>query len=129
MTLKPLTLHLQHQNLLIGVSCDFVTGFMHPLSETAQDTHGSHINASIVLDTPPSHITLPQESPMSTRSVEGLKLGPTWRRLLDLGSEIDRWRFVADYDNLTEMVWDIWKPRHSDQSFHSFSQVLREEIA
>jgi len=102
---------------------------MHPSSETAQDTHGFHLNASRASDTPPSHITLPQESPMSTRSVEGPKSGPTWRRLLDLGSEIDRWWFVADYDNLTEMVWDIWKPRHLDRSFHSFAQVLREEIA
>jgi hypothetical protein len=87
------------------------------------------LNASRASDTHPGHITFQQESPMSTPSAEGPKSGQMWRRLLDLGSEIDRWRFVADYDHLTEMVWDIWKPRSLDRSFHSFAQVLREEIA
>jgi hypothetical protein len=39
--------------------------------------------------------------------------------------EIDKWRFMAEYDRLPEIVWDIW----NSGSETIFQQILHEEMA
>jgi hypothetical protein len=51
-----------------------------------------------------------------------------WQHLQRVGSEIDRWQFVADYDNLPEIVWEVWNNMRSGTSYHAFTCWLNKEI-
>jgi hypothetical protein len=46
--------------------------------------------------------------------------------LQKIGSEIDKWRFVGEYERLPEIVWDIWQCSGSEQMFR---HALGEEMA
>jgi hypothetical protein len=52
-----------------------------------------------------------------------------WQDLQRVGSEIDRWAFVADYDALPEIVWEMWNNSRSGTSHHGFTGWLNKEIA
>ena len=52
-----------------------------------------------------------------------------WHHLQDLGARIDQWRFVANYEDLPEIVWDIWKCHRSSGTIRHFTGFLKEEIA
>lgn len=51
-----------------------------------------------------------------------------WQHLQRLGSDIDRWRFVTDYDMIPEIVWEVWKRTGAGTSYQAFTDWLNKEI-
>jgi hypothetical protein len=51
-----------------------------------------------------------------------------WQQLQRVGSEIDRWRFVADYDMIPEIVWEVWNSAGAGTSYQAFTDWLNKEI-
>lgn len=51
-------------------------------------------------------------------------LSPTWNNLHSIGRDIDGWRFVAEHEDLAEIVWDVWRHRRCAETI----LFLRAEI-
>jgi hypothetical protein len=47
-----------------------------------------------------------------------------WQKVQSIGMDIDRWVFVSQFDDLQEIVWDVWRYRRSVGTIN----FLREEI-
>jgi hypothetical protein len=51
-----------------------------------------------------------------------------WRQLQMVGSKIEGWRFVAEYDDLPSIIWESWKHHRSAGTTEIFMGWLRGEI-
>jgi hypothetical protein len=51
-----------------------------------------------------------------------------WQHLQRVGSDIDRWRFVADYDMIPEIIWEVWNKTGPGTSYQAFIDWLNQQI-
>jgi hypothetical protein len=94
----------------------------HP---TTLDAHGSSPDHSTLFNPEPGFESPVWMSPSIGTTHTPVAESEIWLQLQEIGSEIDKWRFMAKYDRLPEIVWDIWNLG----SETIFQQILHEEMA
>ena len=61
--------------------------------------------------------------------VMGVSQAAMWHQLQIVGAKVDRWQFVAEYDDLPTTIWELWQHHNSAQTAHIFRDTVRGAIA
>jgi hypothetical protein len=113
---------------------------MHPLIQAdgsprmaGPDTHQSIQDPEIFAPSPDDYPDLLndhlQPELPSTHSVVDHNGRTSLRLLLDkIRTDIEHWQFVMEYDDIPDIIWDLWKMHKYHGTIHDFEEILEDAI-
>jgi len=69
------------------------------------------------------------EEPSSNHShVKDYRDTPVWRQLDKVKADIEHWQFVMEYDDVPDIIWDLWKMHKYQGTVQDFQEILEDAI-
>jgi hypothetical protein len=69
-----------------------------------------------------------QEAPSTGSNVEHYGSKQLWRQLDKVKVEIEHWQFVMEYDDIPDIIWDLWNMHKYLGTIRDFEEILEDAI-
>jgi hypothetical protein len=73
-------------------------------------------------------VTTPAQA-LITKHVMDVSQSAMWHQLQIIGAKIDKWQFVAEYDDLPTTVWLLWNHHNLARTSHLFREFIHGAIS
>jgi hypothetical protein len=69
-----------------------------------------------------------EEPAYNLSHVEDYRDTPVRRQLDKVKVDIEHWQFVMEYDDIPEIIWDLWKMHKHQWTVQDFQEILEDAI-